>query len=57
MAATPKNKITSVERGKRRAGQWRSLTKKNLPAATPLLHRRGLAAQIKQQLGIKTDAK
>ena len=50
MGALPKNKITSVERGKRRAGNTPSL-KKDKNASIPL-HKRGLVAQILKKAGI-----
>lgn len=52
MGALPKNKITSVERGKRRAGNTPSL-KKDKNASVPL-HKRGLVAQILQKTGLVT---
>ncbi|MBD3279700.1 MAG: hypothetical protein GF390_03245 [Candidatus Pacebacteria bacterium] len=55
MGAVPKNKITRVERGKRRRGNRPKLTKKanvvNKKTATPL-HKRGLVAAIFKTLNI-----
>lgn len=45
MGALPKNKITRVERGKRRAGNRPTITKDAKTAAVPL-HKRGLVAQM-----------
>ncbi|MBP9819692.1 hypothetical protein KBC79_03060 [Candidatus Woesebacteria bacterium] len=50
MGALPKNKITRVERGKRRRGNTPSL-KKDTNASVPL-HKRGLVAQILQKSGL-----
>ncbi len=50
MGALPKNKITSVERGKRRAGN-RPQLKKDKNATIPL-HKQGLVAQILKSAGI-----
>lgn len=51
MGALPKNKITRVERGKRRAGNTPTLIKdKN---STVPLHKRGLVQQIFKSLGIE----
>lgn len=54
MGAVPKNKITSIERGKRRAGQLKQTKIKKDPnqAAAPL-HKRGLVAQMFNQMGIE----
>jgi hypothetical protein len=53
MGAVPKNKITSVERGKRRAGQARSLRlKKDANQSVVPLHKRGLVAQMFSQMEI-----
>lgn len=49
MGALPKNKITRVERGKRRSGNTPSLTKQVAHATVPL-HKRGLVAQIKKSI-------
>ncbi|NCN45687.1 hypothetical protein GW927_03965 [Candidatus Pacearchaeota archaeon] len=45
MGAVPKNKITSVERGKRRAGNTPSLKKDTKISKTPL-HKQGLMASF-----------
>lgn len=51
MGAVPKNKITRVERGKRRSGNTPALKKDSKTAKTPM-HKRGLVAQIMGKLGI-----
>lgn len=51
MAAVPKNKITSVERGKRRRGNTPKLLK-NTRHNQAQLHKRGLVAQIFQAIGL-----
>lgn len=51
MGAHPKNKITSVERGKRRAGNTPSLKRDHKVALIPL-HKRGLMASIMRKLGV-----
>lgn len=51
MGAVPKNKITRVERGKRRAGNTPKLKKDSKTAKTPM-HKRGLVAQMMGKLGI-----
>ncbi len=54
MGAVPKNKITSVERGKRRAGQARQLNLKKDPNRSTIpLHKRGLVAQMFTRMEIK----
>ncbi len=55
MGALPKNKITSVERGKRRAGNTPSL-KKDRNSVVPL-HKQGLVAQILKKAGILKTGK
>ncbi len=54
MGAVPKNKVTSIERGKRRAGQLRQTQIKKDPnqAAAPL-HKRGLVAQMFSRMDIE----
>ncbi len=52
MPALPKNKITSVERGKRRRGNAPHLLK-NTTHHQAQLHKRGLVAQIFQAVGLK----
>lgn len=49
MGALPKNKITSVERGKRRSGNSPTLTKQIAHSTVPL-HKRGLVAQIRRSM-------
>lgn len=51
MGAQPKNKITRVERGKRRSGNTKSL-KKDPAVSTVPMHKRGIMAQLKQALGL-----
>jgi len=51
MGALPKNKITRVERGKRRKGNTPALKKDVKTARTPL-HKRGLVAAIFSKLKI-----
>lgn len=51
MGAQPKNKITRVERGKRRAGNTKQVTKDPNTTQAPL-HKRGFMAQIKQSIGM-----
>jgi hypothetical protein len=51
MGALPKNKITRVERGKRRAGNTPSLAKDPNSTTVPL-HKRGIVAQLKKALHI-----
>lgn len=51
MGALPKNKITRVERGKRRRGNTPSLTKDAKTTTIPL-HKRGLVAQMMKAVGI-----
>lgn len=52
MGATPKNKITRAERGKRRSGNTPSLKKDPKRSSIPL-HKRGLVASIFRAAGIK----
>ncbi len=56
MGALPKNKITRVERGKRRAGNKPKITKQIKTASVPL-HKQGLVAQILKSVGVKSPAK
>ena len=51
MGALPKNKITSVERGKRRRGNTPSLKKDPKVTKVPA-HKQGLVAQFLKTLGI-----
>lgn len=51
MPALPKNKITSVERGKRRKGNTPKLLK-NTKHSQAQLHKRGLVAQIFKAVGL-----
>ncbi len=51
MGALPKNKITRVERGKRRSGNTPTLTKDVNVAKVPL-HKRGMVATFKKSLGL-----
>lgn len=51
MGALPKNKITRVERGKRRSGNTPKVTKDAKVTPVPL-HKRGFVAQMKQALGL-----
>lgn len=56
MGAVPKNKITSAERGKRRAGQGsrlkKQLNKDPNQSAAPK-HKRGLVAAMFSQMGFE----
>ena len=52
MPPLPKNKITRVEQGKRRAGNQPSL-KKDAKRATVPAHKQGLVASIMKKLAIK----
>jgi len=51
MGALPKNKITRVERGKRRRGNTPSLKKDPKVVAIPA-HKQGIVAQFLKSLGI-----
>lgn len=51
MGALPKNKITRVERGKRRAGNTPTLTKDAKISKVPM-HKRGLISQLKKALNL-----
>lgn len=52
MGAVPKNKITSVERGKRRAGN-RPKLKRDVHVAKIPLHKRGLMASFSKLFSSK----
>lgn len=54
MGALPKNKITRVERGKRRAGNRPNL-KKDANTTVPL-HKQGFVAELLKFAGIATQA-
>ncbi len=54
MGALPKNKITRVERGKRRQGNRPTLTKDTSTNAIPL-HKRGMVAEFLQLLGVTSE--
>lgn len=51
MGALPKNKITKVERGKRRAGNKPTITKDSNRASVPL-HKRSIIADLKKKMGL-----
>lgn len=51
MPALPKNKITRVERGKRRVGNASKL-KRNPSVMKPQLHKRGFVAMMLKSLGL-----
>lgn len=55
MGALPKNKITRVERGKRRSGNTKSVLKNPAVSSVPL-HKRGLLAQIKKAIGLEAKS-
>ncbi len=55
MAAHPKNKITRVERGKRRAGNTPNLMKDTKVSRVPL-HKKTLVSQIMSKLGLTKAA-
>lgn len=52
MGALPKNKITRVEQGKRRAGNTPTLTKHPKSNTVPL-HKRGIVSQLKKALNLE----
>lgn len=52
MGALPKNKITSVERGKRRRGNRPTVTKDTNVASVPL-HKQSFVNDILKKVGIK----
>jgi len=56
MGALPKNKITSVERGKRRAGNTPKL-KKDLSKAKVPAHKLGLVSQIFKAINLPLVAR
>jgi hypothetical protein len=51
MGALPKNKVTRVEQGKRRAGNKAKVRKDAKTAAIPL-HKQGLVASLRKSLGL-----
>lgn len=51
MGALPKNKITRVERGKRRSGNTPAL-KKDVKTTLIPKHKQGLVAQILKAIGV-----
>lgn len=55
MGALPKNKITRVERGKRRAGNKPKITKDANHASIPP-HKRGIVASILRSVGLSQEA-
>ncbi len=52
MGAVPKNKITRVERGKRRAGKRKNL-KKDPRHSRVQPHKQGLVAQMFSRMGLE----
>jgi hypothetical protein len=56
MGAQPKNKITSVERGKRRRGNTPKLKKDPKTASIPL-HKQGFVAELMQFAGFSSSKK
>ncbi|NCN06783.1 MAG: hypothetical protein GW946_02995 [Candidatus Pacebacteria bacterium] len=54
MGALPKNKITRVERGKRRAGNKPNITKDIKTASIPP-YKRGLVASILRSVGLSSE--
>ncbi|MDA1079778.1 MAG: hypothetical protein O2840_03795 [bacterium] len=54
MGALPKNKITRVERGKRRAGNKPKITKDANTASIPP-HKRGIVASILRSVGLSQE--
>lgn len=56
MGALPKNKITRVERGKRRAGNTPTITKDFRVTAVPS-NKRGLMASILTAIGLESSSK
>lgn len=56
MGAVPKNKITSIERGKRRSGNRPDLVKDLKFAKTPM-HKQGLVAQMFRRMGLSLQVK
>ncbi len=55
MGALPKNKITRVERGKRRRGNTPKLVAQ-VQHTSPQLHKRGLVAAVFRAVGLQTGA-
>lgn len=55
MGALPKNKITRVEQGKRRAGNKASIKKDPKTNAIPL-HKQGFVAAMLKSLGLEKTA-
>lgn len=51
MGALPKNKVTRVEQGKRRAGNKAAVKKDPKVTAIPL-HKQGLVATLRKNLGL-----
>lgn len=51
MGAQPKNKITRAERGKRRRGNTKKVTKDPAVSTVPQ-HKQGFMAQLKRALGL-----
>lgn len=56
MGALPKNKITRVERGRRRKGNTPQL-RKDPKRGHMAQHKQGLVAQILQSVGLQLDSK
>jgi hypothetical protein len=54
MAAQPKNKITRVERGKRRHGNTPKLAKESTTGLVPL-YKRGYFEKVMKLVGLKTE--
>ncbi|MEN8253177.1 MAG: hypothetical protein ABFQ62_02245 [Patescibacteria group bacterium] len=54
MGAVPKNKVTRVERAKRRKGNTPKL-KKNLKHSKVAKHKKSLVAQIFRAIGLKLE--
>ncbi len=55
MGALPKNKITSVERGKRRRGNMPHL-RKDINSAIPM-HKQGFMAELLKFMGMTPETK
>jgi hypothetical protein len=51
MGAQPKNKISSIERGKRRSGNTKKVTKDPAVSRVPL-HKRSFLSRVKQAVGL-----
>jgi hypothetical protein len=56
MGAQPKNKITSVERGKRRRGNTPKL-KRDVKTSSVPMHKQGFVAQLMKFAGFDTPTK